>query len=156
MNYSDISKSITKKLSKKDKKENGIFFTPPSCINKNIALIKKYIKYGFQILEPSCGSGEYITALDQHFKNIFITGIEYNKTIFESIQHLKFKDIVQFFKKGDVLVHHSNLIHRAGKNNTKNRRRRAIGLVFMPKKSYIDKKLIRLGIWIKLLGKIYT
>ena len=34
-------------------------------------------------------------------------------------------------KKGDVLAHNCNLIHRAGKNNS-DRRRRAIGVVLIP------------------------
>jgi hypothetical protein len=37
------------------------------------------------ILEPSCGSGEYITALNSIYPDINITGIEYNKTIYDAI-----------------------------------------------------------------------
>ena len=42
----------------------------------------KHIK---TILEPLCGSCEYITPLDKQYS---ITGIEYNTTIFSSIKHL--------------------------------------------------------------------
>jgi len=100
--FSNISKTITNNLTKKEKKENGIFFTPPDCIHKNIKLIEQYIKDECQILEPSCGTGEYITALDQRFKNIFITGIEYNKTIYEAIKHFNSKNII--IKNQDYLL----------------------------------------------------
>lgn len=39
---------------------------------------------------------------------------------------------------GDVLVHNCNTIHRAGKNNTIEKRRRAIGIVFIPNECTID------------------
>lgn len=42
---------------------------------------------------------------------------------------------------GDILAHHCNLIHRAGKNNTENKRRRAIGIVFIPERCSIDPRL---------------
>ena len=34
--YSDLSLQLTKTLSKNEKKTQGIFFTPPSTIKKNI------------------------------------------------------------------------------------------------------------------------
>ena len=43
---------------------------------------------------------------------------------------------------GDMLVHHCNLIHRAGKNNSVNRRRRAIGIVFIPKICQTEPRLV--------------
>lgn len=39
------------------------------------------------ILEPSCGSCEYVLKLNNLNHNINITGIELNTTIFESINH---------------------------------------------------------------------
>lgn len=44
-------------------------------------------------------------------------------------------------QEGDVLVHHCNLVHRAGKNSTKDRRRRAIGVVFIPTICKPDERL---------------
>lgn len=83
--YSVISCELTKKLSKVEKQNNGIYFTPPSCVNKNINLLEPYIRENSRILEPSCGSGEYITALHKLYPKIDITGIEYNETIYKSI-----------------------------------------------------------------------
>jgi len=88
MDYSSVSKDLTSKLSKSVKQDNGIYFTPPSCVKRNIILLEPYINDSINILEPSCGSGEYITALHNRFPNINITGIEYNDTIYQSITQL--------------------------------------------------------------------
>jgi len=89
MDYSSLSKDLTNKLPSAVKKENGIYFTPPSCITNNINLLKPYMSEIKSVLEPSCGSGEFITSLQTQFPNtISITGIELNDTIYNSILHL--------------------------------------------------------------------
>lgn len=88
MEYSLISRNLTSKLSKIIKKNNGIYFTPPSCVNNNIKLLQPYIKNIINVLEPSCGSGEYITALHNSFPHLNITGIEYIETIYQSVLQL--------------------------------------------------------------------
>ena len=94
--FSDLSLHLTKKiLSNDEKKNNGIYFTPIDIIKLIISIIcdnydndKKIIK----ILEPSCGSCEFITYIDTIFNNTEIIGIEYNDTIFKSIKDLKIKN----------------------------------------------------------------
>jgi type I restriction-modification system DNA methylase subunit len=88
MDYSTLSKKLTSELSKKEKKENGIYFTPPSCIHRNISLLHPYLSSSKNLLEPSCGSCEYISVINQNYPSLSITGIEYNKNIYESIKHL--------------------------------------------------------------------
>ena len=85
MEYSLLSKELTSKLSKDEKKDNGIYFTPPSCVYNNLQLLHPYMTSVSRVLEPSCGSGEYIRALHSLFPTLNITGIEYNKTIYDSI-----------------------------------------------------------------------
>ena len=114
LEYSKTSKELTSSLSKKEKKDNGIYFTPPSCVRKNIELLKKYlpggIKEGFTILEPSCGSGEYIKALceDDMFNLSKITGVEINKTIFDAIQKLHDTNTNITLLNSDFLKYSSN------------------------------------------------
>jgi len=93
MEYSFISTELTRTLCKIVKKNNGIYFTPPSCVNHNIELLQSYIVNIKNVLEPSCGSGEYITALHNRFPYLDITGIEYNETIYESIIQLNNENI---------------------------------------------------------------
>ena len=89
MDYSTLSKDLTYKLSGLVKKENGIYFTPPSCIINNINLLKPYTEDIKTVLEPSCGSCEFITAIQKLVSyKVSITGIELNKTIYNSISHL--------------------------------------------------------------------
>ena len=99
MDYSTISKELTNKLSKIDKKNNGIYFTPPSCIYKNLQFLQPYIfKQGgvedervpniINVLEPSCGSCEFIDKIRNYYPTASITGVEYNKTIYENIKNI--------------------------------------------------------------------
>ena len=74
--YSQLSKDLTSQFSKKEKKDNGIFFTPPHFIQHNLTLLP--LSEITKVLEPSCGSGEYIDALSS-FPHLQITGIEKNE-----------------------------------------------------------------------------
>lgn len=87
--YSSLSYKLTKELNKTEKKEDGIFFTPPETITKNIEYLKPYITDKTIILEPSCGSCEYILALNKLYDGLKIIGIEYNKKIYNSISNLQ-------------------------------------------------------------------
>lgn len=103
--YSAISLELTSKIPKNIKKNGGIYFTPPSCVRNNINLLRPYITAQTKILEPSCGSGEYITALHAEFPQCFITGIENNETIYQSISHLN-SDKISIIN-ADYLTHDS-------------------------------------------------
>ena len=91
--YSDLSIEITKFISTKEKKTEGIYFTPKSIIEKNMKLLSPYLENIKNVLEPSCGSGEFINVISD-LGEYKITGIEYNKYIFDKI-----KDSV----KGDLI-----------------------------------------------------
>jgi tRNA1(Val) A37 N6-methylase TrmN6 len=86
--YSAISLDLTTKIPKNVKKNGGIYFTPPSCVRTNIELLRPHITAQTKILEPSCGSGEYITALHAEFPHSPITGVENNETIYQSVSRL--------------------------------------------------------------------
>ena len=61
--HSELSRELTKKIPKGDKKTQGIFFTPVKAINRNISVLEEYFDGFKTILEPSCGSCEYIKHL---------------------------------------------------------------------------------------------
>lgn len=88
MDYSPLSKELTSKLSKTIKQSGGIYFTPPSIIAENIKLLEPYMNTISNVLEPSCGSCEYINAIFNSYKHLKITGLELNSTIYESIKEL--------------------------------------------------------------------
>lgn len=93
MEYSQLSNELRKKINKEDKKKEGIFFTPPITINNTLKLLEPYFKNIKTVLEPSCGSCEYIYALNRSFNKIDITGVEHNNIIFESIKDLGFDNV---------------------------------------------------------------
>lgn len=85
--FSDMSKELTKIISKQDKKDNGIFFTPKSYRQVLLQNIQKYIindNEELYILEPSFGSGEFITDIAEIYTTALITGVEINKTMFDT------------------------------------------------------------------------
>jgi len=94
--FSDLSYKLTNNFSKDIKKNNGIYFTPPDTVNNTIDIIQEYSKYTNEwsgnILEPSCGSCEYVIELCKRFPQSQIKAIEYNKVIYENIENLKTKN----------------------------------------------------------------
>lgn len=89
LSYSDLSLTLTKEIKKEEKKRDGIYFTPPATIRKTLELLEPYMKNIRDVLEPSCGSCEYINALNKMKPDMDIVGIELNKTIFNSIKELE-------------------------------------------------------------------
>jgi adenine-specific DNA-methyltransferase len=93
LKFSELSQSLTKKINITDKKNDGIYFTPPETVAKNIKLLEPFIKNMKTVLEPACGSCEYILQLKDAYSNMNITGIELNETIYESIKVLNKENI---------------------------------------------------------------
>ncbi len=85
--YSQISKDLTNTLSKPTKREHGIYFTPPSTVHAILDTIDPHVSGNIRILEPSCGSGEFVRAMCDRYKSpgIRIDAIENNSTIFETV-----------------------------------------------------------------------
>ena len=95
--YSDLSIEMTKLIDKKIKKEQGIFISPRSIIEKLAQAVFNYASTNGlslqRILEPSCGTCEIINYLDKELNNNnvkSIHGIELNSTIFNKILALDF------------------------------------------------------------------
>lgn len=82
--FSNVSIELTHALSKTDKKEQGIFFTPPAIVNTLITkcIINRNSEF-HRILEPSAGSGEFIRGIHRAgITNAFIDAVEYNPMIY--------------------------------------------------------------------------
>ncbi len=101
--FSNLTLELTKRLTKAEKKAFGIFITPNSIIEKldksiveHLGENKSSIK---NILEPSCGTGEIINYCDTHYNDVVIDAIEYNKTVFDSITGLTFKNTVNLINQ---------------------------------------------------------
>ena len=83
--FSDLSLQLTATLTPEEKKSGGIFFTPPSCIQRIMTLLRGVSVTIRTILEPSCGSGEFITALSRAYPDANITGIEFHPLIYKAV-----------------------------------------------------------------------
>lgn len=99
--FTELSYTLTKSLDKSEKKNNGIYFTPSKTVASNLTFLEPYMNDVKSVLEPSCGSCEYILQLYEQYKDIKITGIEYNKTIFDSIKELE---------NDNIKLYHSNFL----------------------------------------------
>jgi adenine-specific DNA-methyltransferase len=115
-NFSDLSKLITKSLTKDEKKKDGIFFTPKSIRNKFIDKIKTLLdaNKSYDIVEPSCGSCEFIDdILDSGIMINKVVGVEKNKKIYKYLEEryerkdeieLRNEDFLEYKDKGDLFV----------------------------------------------------
>jgi hypothetical protein len=84
--YSKLSRTLTKTLCKAEKQDNGIYFTPPETIHTILDVLHPYLENVREVLEPSCGSCEFVTALRDKYRDMSIKGIEYNETIYSEIK----------------------------------------------------------------------
>lgn len=109
MSYSELSYILTKQLNKDAKKQEGIYFTPPKTIEKILETISPYMDSVQNILEPSCGSCEFINAIHQKYPEKKILGIEQNCHIYKNIKHYSNDDITLL--RGDFLKYTSSPIY---------------------------------------------
>jgi tRNA1(Val) A37 N6-methylase TrmN6 len=109
INYSNLSVNLTKNIHSIEKKNNGIYFTPPNTIIQNLNRLKPFMKNIKTVLEPSCGSCEYILMLDTNY-TLDITGIEIHKGIFESIKS---------FEKSNIKLYNNDYLNSTSSSNEK-------------------------------------
>lgn len=109
--FNDISVKYTKSKDTKFLKENGIYFTPKTFRDIATNAIKPYIKKNCEILEPSCGSGEFIRDLLPYKDSYNITGVELDEELFNISNQLNTTIINDDFlkpnlfdKKFDIII----------------------------------------------------
>ena len=108
--FSPLSQKLTSSLTKDEKKDGGIFFTPPSCIQWIMTLLRGVSLSTHSpfasILEPSCGSGEFISALMREYPSANITGIELHPVIYEGVS----KHFAALGGGGKVQIQHGDFL----------------------------------------------
>lgn len=112
--FSKLSIELTKNLSQNDKKQNGIYFTNINIISKAFDSLKDINIKINNILEPSCGSCEFINYVDNKYTDVKIDGIELNNMIYDKIKKLTFINDIslinnnfithEFEKKYDLIM----------------------------------------------------
>ena len=121
--FSLLSYEITKNISQDVKKKNGIYFTPKPIVHQCLTFLTSYIKENKlkvkTILEPCCGSGEFLHGINEHFpkqKIKAIIGVENNNYIYQKICNVdefskkhKQKNIIELYNQSFLLFEHSSI-----------------------------------------------
>lgn len=82
MQFTDVSRTLTKELPSEVKKLHGIFLTPKSIRDRVWSLVPS----ARRILEPSCGTGEFILDALERFPEAIVHGVELNDRLAASIE----------------------------------------------------------------------
>lgn len=94
-----LSKSLTKKLAPKVKRDEGIYFTPTKDVQFLVDKLLKITKGFKTVLEPSCGSCEFVRYLDERLLGLRIDGYETNSKIYKGIKDLRFRNEVTLYNR---------------------------------------------------------
>jgi adenine-specific DNA-methyltransferase len=103
--WNELSLTLTKEL--KLKKDEGIYFTPKNIVKRIIDYLLEQKKEIKSILEPSCGSCQFIDYLIEKGKSVI--GIEKNKEIYNKLkdrEYIKNADFLEWKteSKFDLIV----------------------------------------------------
>jgi hypothetical protein len=99
--FSEVSIRLTRELLKTTKKAEGIYFTPPAIVKYIYDFVSVYSPETVSnhgkatILEPSCGSGEFL-----EYFNGNLTAIEKNPVVYKTV-----KEKYPYVLQGDFLEH---------------------------------------------------
>lgn len=106
MSFRNVSVELTDSLSKEEKQNQGIFFTPKEDRDVLFTILKRLRISSKSILEPSFGSGEFIEDLYDRFPRAKITGVELNPVLYRSLQrpNLVHGDFLDYKKKHGLII----------------------------------------------------
>jgi len=111
--FSELTLTVTKNLSKEEKKNFGIFITPKSIIANLFSSIQTHLNGDIskikRLLEPSCGTCEIINYCDKIMSGVEMDGVEYNTTVYDAIKDIKFKNAVKLVNKDFMKYKTDNL-----------------------------------------------
>lgn len=108
--FSELSLQLTRSLTSQEKTDGGIFFTPPSCVQRIVTLLRGVSTTIQHILEPSCGSGEFITAMAREYPDATITGVEFHPAIYEAVSKKFAGAGAGAGTSGGVRIHHADFL----------------------------------------------
>jgi hypothetical protein len=104
--FRDSSLHLTASLTKEEKKSQGIFFTPKDARDAVFAILAKHKVVPRKILEPSCGSGEFLEDAYERYPSATITGVELNPQLAASIQrpNIHAMDFLTYSGQHDLIL----------------------------------------------------
>ncbi len=81
--FSELSIKLNNEISKTERQDNGIFFTPRAARERIFNFLVGVEP--ITILEPSCGSGEFISDCLVRYPKAIITGVEKHEVIYSGL-----------------------------------------------------------------------
>lgn len=84
--FSETSKQFNSSLSKEERQEQGIFFTPKKVRDRLFAKLATFGVKPRTVLEPSFGSGEFLLDAKRIYPDAKIVGVEKNEALFNSVK----------------------------------------------------------------------
>lgn len=106
--FRDVSKELHTKLTKEQRQDEGIFFTPKKIRDKLFAKLQELGVQPKTILEPSFGSGEFLLDAKIRYPSAKLIGIEKNETLYESVKipgaELYWGDFLESNDKADLIL----------------------------------------------------
>ena len=103
----DLLQKIPKELQKID----HIEFTHPTLVQKIVSIVERQDFVPKTILEPGCGSGEFLYVLQETFPQSDIVGIDKNKCIIDTIRNnfssnvtVEHKNFFSIHRKFDLII----------------------------------------------------
>lgn len=84
MEFSEVSSFFHQSLSKKDRSEQGIYFTPKKVRSRLFEKLTDMKIKPKLILEPSFGTGEFMKDASQHYPSATLIGVEKNPDLYPS------------------------------------------------------------------------
>lgn len=106
MSFRHASVQLTASLSKEEKQNQGIFFTPKEDRDKVFEILDREGVKPTTVLEPSFGSGEFLEDLYERYPTAKITGVELNPLLFRSQTrpNIVHKDFLEYKRKHRLIV----------------------------------------------------
>lgn len=106
--FRDVSKQFNSSLSKEERLDQGIFFTPKKARDVLFNKLAELNVSPTTILEPSFGTGEFILDARRIYPNSNILGVEKNEELFKSVKcpnsTLTCSDFLTWTGKADLII----------------------------------------------------
>jgi len=106
--FREASKKFNSSLSKEERSEQGIFFTPKKARDVLFSKLAELNISPKNILEPSFGSGEFILDARRIYPESHILGVEKNEALFKSVKcpnsTLTCSDFLTWKGKADLII----------------------------------------------------
>jgi hypothetical protein len=106
MPFRQSSIELTQSLTKEEKQATGIFFTPKADRDALFQILDQHNVVPTSILEPSCGSGEFLEDAYAKYPSALITGVELNERLTRSITrpNILTQDFLTYQGKHDLIL----------------------------------------------------